>query len=84
MKPKTFEIRGIEWEISTTRDGTKQAIATCPDHPKQEAKILEALADNVLVWCPQCGEVLEMCSKEELASERERILASFQSTESGK
>jgi hypothetical protein len=84
MKPKTFEIRGIEWVISTTKDGTKRAIATCPDHPKQESGILEALADRVLVWCPRCGAILEMCSKEELASERETILANFQSTDSQK
>ncbi len=84
MKPETFEIRGVQWEISTTKDGAKQAIATCPDHPKQEAKVLEAVADHVLVWCPQCGAVLEMCSKEELASEREKNLAILKSIESQK
>ncbi len=75
MKPETFGVKGVEWQINTTEHGAKQAIATCPDHPKQEARILEAIADNVLVWCPQCEAVLAMCSKGELASEREKILA---------
>jgi len=77
VKTQTFGIRGIEWQLISTEDGTKKAVAMCPDHPNQEARVLEAVADHVLVWCSQCGQVLEMCSKGELASERERILAIF-------
>ncbi len=73
MKPETFEIKGVEWEITTT-DGTKKAIATCRYHPKQEATVSEGPM-GVLVCCPQCPSVLEFCSKEEFEAEKTKILA---------
>lgn len=73
-----FEVRGIEWEIITSQDGTRKARAACPDHPTQEATVLEAVADHVLVWCRQCGSVLQMCSKGELEAEKQKILGLLQ------
>lgn len=74
MRTKTFEIKGIRWEMTTNKEGTKKAVAACPDHPKQEATVegMGLKPIGLLVWCPQCREVLEMCSKEEFEAEKKK------------
>jgi uncharacterized Zn finger protein len=70
---RTFPVKGLAWKLIDRNNGTKGAIPVCPDHGEQEARVLRAVADQALVWCAQCGEVLEMCAKSELESVREQV-----------
>jgi hypothetical protein len=78
VKTKTFEVKGIRWDVITTQDGKNRAVPTCPDHPKQEAKVagLNLRAVGVLVWCPQCGSELEIYSAEEFETDKKKAEAS--------
>ena len=75
MRTKTFDIKGIRWDVTTNESGTKKAVATCPEHPQKVAILEGTKAIGVLVSCPEYGCVLEMCSREEFEAQEKNAKA---------
>ena len=51
----SFGFKGTRWTSGIAADGHRAATPVCPEHDHREAKVLVALNDQVLVWCPDCG-----------------------------
>ena len=71
---QSFGFKGTRWTSGIAADGHRAATPVCPEHDHREAKVLVALNEQVLVWCPDCGPI-DIYSKEDFESrKRDEIL----------